>query len=49
MSACADADGPLQGVLVLDLVEAPLAPLGRLYADLGAQVVCVRTPDSHGR
>jgi crotonobetainyl-CoA:carnitine CoA-transferase CaiB-like acyl-CoA transferase len=32
---------PLEGLLILDLVEGRLAPLSRVYADLGARVVRV--------
>ena len=46
MTPTADAIRPLAGLVVLDLVEGALAPLCRLYADLGAEVVRIRFPDS---
>ncbi|CAN7310532.1 CoA transferase [Phenylobacterium sp. LjRoot225] len=48
MTLTADAARPLEGVVVLDMVEGPLAPLCRLYADLGAEVVRIRHADSAG-
>jgi crotonobetainyl-CoA:carnitine CoA-transferase CaiB-like acyl-CoA transferase len=35
-------DPPLAGVRVLDLSSGPMAAIGRLLADLGAHVTCVR-------
>ena len=43
---------PLEGLVILDLVDGPLAPLCRLYSDLGAEVVRVEfggASDGFGR
>src|SRR6266480_2875576 len=37
----------LAGVRVLDLAQEPAAMTGRIFADLGADVVVVETPDGH--
>ena len=44
MIAPSNTARPLEGVVILDLLEGQLAPLCRFYADLGAEVVQVRLP-----
>ena len=41
-------DLPLSGIRVLDLADGPLQTVGRLFADLGADVVRVEPPEGSG-
>jgi crotonobetainyl-CoA:carnitine CoA-transferase CaiB-like acyl-CoA transferase len=43
--AIADIDRPLRGIRILDAVDGPLQTVGRILADLGAEVLRVEGPE----
>jgi len=45
MNASTEAELPLQGIRVIDLVAGPLQGVGKLLADLGAEVILVEPVD----